>query len=292
MKKQILFILAFLLTAGLWSASAQQKFQVSGTVLDENGVSVIGAGVMEKGTTNGAITDIDGKYVLTVSSANAVLEVSFVGYTTETAPVNGRAVIDFILKEDSTVLDEVMVIGYGTVKKKDLTGSVANVDGTKIANMQSMSVAQAIQGTMPGVEVTRTSGLPGAGATIRVRGITTINNSSPLVVIDGIPMGGMSDVDADAIESITVLKDAASAAIYGSRAAAGVILITTKRAKEGNLSIDYNGSSWNSRTRPSGTMPVTTPATTTSSTRSPSSITTTPTTPLIPTTIQFRIGTP
>ena len=225
MKKQILFILAFLLTAGLWSASAQQKFQVSGTVLDENGVSVIGAGVMEKGTTNGAITDIDGKYVLTVSSANAVLEVSFVGYTTETAPVNGRAVIDFILKEDSTVLDEVMVIGYGTVKKKDLTGSVANVDGTKIANMQSMSVAQAIQGTMPGVEVTRTSGLPGAGATIRVRGITTINNSSPLVVIDGIPMGGMSDVDADAIESITVLKDAASAAIYGSRAAAGVILI-------------------------------------------------------------------
>ena len=242
MKKQILFILAFLLTAGLWSASAQDKFQVRGTVLDENGESIIGAGVMEKGTTNGAITDIDGKYVLTVSSANAVLEVSFIGYTTETAPVNGRAVIDFILKEDSTVLDEVMVIGYGTVKKKDLTGSVANVDGTKIANMQSMSVAQAIQGTMPGVEVTRTSGLPGAGATIRVRGITTVNNSSPLVVIDGIPMGGMSDVDSDAIESITVLKDAASAAIYGSRAAAGVILITTKRAKEGNLSIDYNGS--------------------------------------------------
>ena len=140
MKKQILFILAFLLTAGLWSASAQDKFQVRGTVLDENGESVIGAGVMEKGTTNGAITDIDGKYVLTVSSANAVLEVSFVGYITEIAPVGGRAVIDFTLKEDSTVLDEVMVIGYGTVKKKDLTGSVANVDGTKIANMQSMSV--------------------------------------------------------------------------------------------------------------------------------------------------------
>ena len=172
MKKQILFILAFLLTAGLWSASAQDKFQVRGTVLDENGESIIGAGVMEKGTTNGAITDIDGKYVLTVSSANAVLEVSFIGYTTETAPVGGRAVIDFTLKEDSTVLEEVMVIGYGTVKKKDLTGAVANVDGTKIANMQSMSVAQAIQGTMPGVEVTRTSGLPGAGATIRVRGIT------------------------------------------------------------------------------------------------------------------------
>ncbi len=250
MKKQILFILAFLLTAGLWSASAQDKFQVRGTVLDENGESVIGAGVMEKGTTNGAITDIDGKYVLTVSSANAVLEVSFVGYTTETAAVGGRAVIDFTLKEDATVLNEVMVIGYGTVKKKDLTGAVANVDGTKVANMQSMSVAQAIQGTMPGVEVTRTSGLPGAGATIRVRGITTINNTSPLVVIDGIPMGGMSDVDSDAIESITVLKDAASAAIYGSRAAAGVILITTKRAKEGHLSVDYNGSySMMTRTR-------------------------------------------
>ena len=243
MKKQILFLIsALFLTMGMWSAAAQEKFQVRGTVLDDNGVSVIGAGVMEKGTTNGAITDIDGKYVLTVSSANAVLEVSFVGYVTETAPVGGRAVIDFVLHEDSTVLDEVMVIGYGTVKKKDLTGAVANVDGTKIANMQAMGVAQAIQGAMPGVEVTRTSGLPGAGATIRVRGITTINTSSPLVVIDGIPMGGMSDVDSDAIESITVLKDAASAAIYGSRAAAGVILITTKGAQEGHLSIDYNGS--------------------------------------------------
>ena len=221
---------------------AAQKVQVSGTVLDESGQAIIGAGVLEAGTLNGTVTGIDGSYVLTVSSAKASVEASFMGYVTETVPVGNRNRIDFVLKEDNTVLDEVMVIGYGTVKKKDLTGSIANVDGGKLANIQAAGVAQTLQGSMPGVQVTRTSGLPGAGATIRVRGITTIGDSDPLIIVDGVPVSSLDDVDVDAIENITVLKDAASAAIYGARASAGVLLVTTKRAKTGQLSIDYNGS--------------------------------------------------
>ena len=135
-----------------------------------------------------------------------------------------------------------MVIGYGTVKKKDLTGSIANVDGGKLASIQGVGLSQALQGSMPGVQVTRTSGLPGAGATIRVRGVTTIGDSDPLIIVDGVPVSTINDVDVDAIDNVTVLKDAASASIYGARASAGVILITTKRAKEGQLHIDYNGS--------------------------------------------------
>lgn len=224
------------------SLTAQAQIRISGTVADNDGAPVIGAGIVERGTPNGTVSDNDGKFMISVSSDKAVLEISCIGYLNATVPVSGRSRIDIVLEDDNRLLDEVVVIGYGTVKKKDLTGAISNVDGNKIAALQGVGLSQALQGSMPGVEVTRTSGLPGAGATIRVRGITTIGDSDPLVIVDGVPVSTINDVDVDAIENITVLKDAASASIYGARASAGVILITTKRAKEGQLHIDYNGS--------------------------------------------------
>lgn len=224
------------------SLTAQAQIRISGTVADKDGAPVIGAGIVERGTPNGTVSDNDGKFMISVSSDKAVLEISCIGYLNAAVPVSGRSRIDIVLEDDNRLLDEVVVIGYGTVKKKDLTGAISNVDGNKIAALQGVGLSQALQGSMPGVEVTRTSGLPGAGATIRVRGITTIGDSDPLVIVDGVPVSTINDVDVDAIENITVLKDAASASIYGARASAGVILITTKRAKEGQLHIDYNGS--------------------------------------------------
>ncbi|MBR5905127.1 MAG: TonB-dependent receptor [Bacteroidales bacterium] len=241
MKKHILITLLFLALGSL-ALSAQNGVKVTGTVLDKDGLAVIGAGILEQGTLNGAVTDADGKYSIQVASANSVLEFSCIGYQTVTETVGSRKVIDVVMEDDNKLLDEVVVIGYGTVKKKDLTGAIANVDGGKLSAIQGVGLSQALQGSMPGVQVTRTSGLPGAGATIRVRGITTIGDSDPLIIVDGVPVGTINDVDVDAIENITVLKDAASASIYGARASAGVILITTKRAKEGQLHIDYNGS--------------------------------------------------
>lgn len=226
----------------LWGGEAlAQSLAVTGTVVDEAGEAVAGAGVVEKGSLNGTVTDVDGKFSLTVSSASAVLEVSFIGFKTESVPVNGQAKLSVVLKSDDELLEEVLVIGYGTVKKKDLTGAVANVDGGKLAALQATSVSQALQGSMPGVQITRNSAMPGASATIRVRGVTTIGDSDPLIICDGVPVSSLDDVDVDAIENITVLKDAASASIYGARASAGVILITTKRAKDGDISVDYEG---------------------------------------------------
>jgi TonB-linked SusC/RagA family outer membrane protein len=237
-------LLAFCLFSGNVSLFAQNKsnsYQVTGTVLTESGEAVIGAGVVVKGTLNGTTTDMDGKFSLKVPSENTILEISFMGYVTEEIALNGRSQIKVTMREDKNLLEEVVVVGYGTVKKKDLTGSIANVDGKHLADMQSTSLAQALQGSMPGVQVTRTSGLPGASATIRVRGVTTIGDSDPLVIVDGVQVGSMNDVDVDAVENITVLKDAASASIYGARASAGVILITTKRAKPGTMNLEYNG---------------------------------------------------
>ena len=240
MKKHLLITL-LLLAMGSLALSAQNKVKVTGTVLDKDGQAVVGAGVVEQGTLNGVATGIDGKYTIQVASGNSVLEFSCIGFETVRETVGTRQIIDVIMKDD-TVLDEIVVIGYGTVKKKDLTGAIAAVDGGKLAAVQGVGLSQALQGSMPGVQVTRTSGLPGAGATIRVRGVTTIGDSDPLIIVDGVPVSSINDVDVDAIENITVLKDAASASIYGARASAGVILITTKRAKEGQLHIDYNGS--------------------------------------------------
>lgn len=217
----------------------QQKKIITGTVVDPNGEAVIGANVLVKGTTNGTITDMDGKFSLEVPEG-AMLLVSYIGYGDYETKVGNQSNLSITLKEDSQALDELVVVGYGTMKKKDLTGAVGAVKGESLAARKTTQLSNALQGAVAGVTVTRDNSAPGATAgSIKVRGVTTIGDTSPLVIIDGIP-GSINDVNPNDVESMSVLKDAASASIYGSRAAAGVILITTKRAQESSLSINYN----------------------------------------------------
>ena len=218
----------------------KQGHKVAGKVTDASGTPLPGVNIVEVGTTNGAVTDLAGNYSITVSSEDAVLSFSFVGYLTEEIEVGGQTRIDVTLVEDIQALDEVVVIGYGTQKKSDLTGAVGSVDGDAIAERQTTQVSQALQGTMPGVMVTRNNNAPGSTATIRIRGITSIGDSNPLIIVDGVPVDNINDVNPNDIQNISVLKDAASAAIYGARAAAGVILVTTKRAKAGEMNLTYN----------------------------------------------------
>ena len=217
-----------------------QNLTVTGHVKDATGEPIIGANVKVEGTTTGTITDFDGNFNLEVP-ANGNLQVSFIGYVSQTIAINNQRTINVTLKEDATDLDEVVVIGYGTVKRRDLTGSVASVTGDKLAANPVANVAQALQGQLPGVSVTAQDGRPGAGMSIRVRGGGSITQSNdPLFIVDGVQVSGIDDIPADNIESIDVLKDAASTAIYGARGANGVILVTTKGAKEGRVSIKYN----------------------------------------------------
>lgn len=216
----------------------QQVKTVKGTVVDAAGEPVIGANVKVKGTTTGTITDVNGEFSLEVSSGST-LEISFIGYETYELQVGNKSSFKVTLKEDSEMLDEVVVVGYGTMKKKDLTGAVAAVKGGDLAARKTTNLSTALQGAVSGVMVTRDNNQPGASGSIKVRGVTTIGNTDPLVIIDGVP-GSINDVNPNDVESMSVLKDAASSSIYGSRAAAGVILITTKRAKDNNVSIKYN----------------------------------------------------
>lgn len=217
--------------------SAQQARLVKGVVVDANGDPVIGANVVEKGTTNGTITDMDGKFSLSVGKG-AILEVSYIGFKNQQVAADSNN-LNITMREDSEQLDEVVVIGYGTARKGDLTGPISSVNGSALAERSTQQLSTAMQGQISGVQVTRSSGAPGSSASIRVRGVTTLSSNDPLVIIDGVP-GSLNDVIASDVETMSVLKDAASASIYGSRAAAGVILITTKRAKENKLQLDYN----------------------------------------------------
>ena len=239
MKNHLRIVLAALfLLAGSVVAFAQQK--ISGTIVDLSGQPVIGASVMIPGTTTGAVTNLDGKYELSVPTGSN-LTVSCIGYVDQSfTVVAGKNVYDFKLSDDAEMLEETIVIGYGTVKVKDLTGSVAAV-GSKDLEIPVSNVGQALQGKMAGVVVSMGSQSPGASPTIRVRGNKSINTSNePLVLVDGFP-GSLSNVPADQIKSINVLKDAASTAIYGSRGASGVILVTTKNAIEGQTNVSYSG---------------------------------------------------
>lgn len=220
-------------------AFAQQ--QISGTVRDVNGEPVVGAGILVKGTTNGAITDLDGKYMLTVPE-NATLIVSCIGYSEITQPLAGnQSVIDFMLKEDVLNLDDAVVIGYQTVKRRDLTGSVASIGSKELSTMPVSNIAQALQGKLAGVNVVSQDGRPDATINIRVRGGGSITQSNePLILIDGVT-GTLSDIPSDQVESIDILKDASSTAIYGARGANGVVLVTTKGAREGKVRVSYNG---------------------------------------------------
>jgi TonB-linked SusC/RagA family outer membrane protein len=216
--------------------------QVSGTVTDSDGLLLPGASVVEKGTTNGTQTDFDGNFTLTVSEPDVILIVSYIGYSTQEIAVNGQNTVSIVLKESAAGLDEVIVVGYGTQTKKDLTGSVTVLDGDDIVSRSTTNVSNALQGAVAGVSVTRSSSAPGATNDILVRGVTTLQgNSSPLILVDNVPVNSIDDVNPDQIESISVLKDAAAASIYGSRGAAGVIIVTTKRAKSGVFSLGYSG---------------------------------------------------
>lgn len=212
--------------------------KVKGRVTDKSGEPIIGANVLQIGAvTNGTITDVDGNFELEVPD-NARLKVTYIGYATQEVAVNGRSSLSISLREDSELLDEVVVVGYGTARKKDLTGAVSLVKGDALAQRRTTQLSSALQGAVSGVMVTRSDGAPESSQQIRVRGITTLSTNDPLVIIDGVP-GNIDHVNSADVESMTVLKDAASASIYGSRAAAGVILITTKRAKENDLKLNY-----------------------------------------------------
>lgn len=220
------------------NAAQQNTKNITGVIHDETGEPVIGANVVEKGTTNGTITDAEGRFSLNVAPG-ATLSVTYIGYVPTEISVKDQTSFSIIMKEDFEMLDEVVVVGYGTMKKKDLTGAVGAVKGDDLAARRTTQLSTALQGATSGVMVTRDNSAPGSTASIKIRGVTTIGETSPLVIVDGVP-GDINQVNPEDVESMSVLKDAASASIYGSRAAAGVILITTKRAKENDLSLSYN----------------------------------------------------
>ena len=217
----------------------QATKKITGTVVDAQG-PVIGASVMEKGTTNGTVTDFDGNFTLNVNPG-ATIVLSYIGYETQEIKVGNQSNFNITLNEDDAVLEEVVVVGYGVQKKKLVTGATVQVKGEEIAKLNTTSALEAMQSSTPGVQITQSSSQPGKGYKVYIRGIGTTGDSSPLYVIDGVAGGDINAINPNDIESIDVLKDAASAAIYGSRAANGVILVTTKQGKEGKIELSYNG---------------------------------------------------
>lgn len=237
--KKLLSVL-FLLSFTLASVYAQD-IQVKGTVVSgTDDFPLPGVSVVVKGTTKGVITDIDGNFVISVPS-NAVLSFTYIGFKSQEVPVEGKTTLNVVLNEDTETLEEVVVVGYGVQKKSVVTASIAKVSADDLENKAPVRMDNALKGLAAGVDVTSSSGQPGASPRVRIRGIGTINNSDPLYIVDGMPIsGGLDFVNPNDIESIEVLKDAASGAIYGARAANGVILVTTKKGKLGKTSINYN----------------------------------------------------
>ena len=239
--KKIVKILSTLLLVAMPFVADAQNISVNGTVKDVHGVPVTGVTVIQVGsTTNGVVTDLDGKYVISVPD-NATLDFIFMGFQTQSIAVSGRQVIDVVLVETAVQLEEMVVIGYGIQKKSDLTGSVASIKESDLSNRSSVSAVQALQGKAAGVQIVNASGAPGSEASIQIRGYSSNSATTPLIIVDGLKVASMSYLDPDNIASIEVLKDAASAAIYGIEAGNGVILITTKSGKSsGKGRIFYN----------------------------------------------------
>ena len=218
-----------------------QAQTVKGVVKDATGETVIGATVQEQGVQNGAVTDIDGKFSITLKGKSHKLNISYIGMKTKTVDVTGQSNVTVELEDENNTLEDLVVVGYGTMKKKDLTGSVATVSSKVLEAVPVASVSEALTGKMAGVQVTTTEGSPDAEVKIRVRGGGSITQSNdPLYIVDGFPVASISDIPASDIEDMTVLKDASSTAIYGSRGANGVILVTTKSGKSGKVSVSYN----------------------------------------------------
>lgn len=239
MNKRVLFL--FLGLCLCFSSFAQM--QVRGIVTDIQGEPVPGVTVLELGTQNGVITDIDGRYSISVPGAASVLQFSFVGMETREIAVGNRSVIDVVLNEVSTDLDELIVVGYGTMRKSDVSGAISSVRSDALQNIITSDAAAALQGKASGVQVLSNSGAPGQGATIRVRGYSSNSGEiGPLLIVDGLQVDNIQYLDPSMIESIEILKDAASAAIYGAQAGNGVVLITTKTGAlaKGTSSISYD----------------------------------------------------
>ena len=227
--------------------AVQQDGTCTGVVKDATGETIIGASVLVKGTTNGVITDIDGNFQLRNVKPGDIIQISYVGFTTQEIKWDGKP-LNVILREDTEILDEVVVVGYATVKKANLTGAVSAVDEEVLESRPIVNLGQGLQGTIPNLNIT-TSGQPGQGTTFNVRGETSINGGSPLVLVDGVEMDP-DLINPQDVASVSVLKDAASASIYGARAAFGVVLITTKGGRKNQptrVSLDAS-ISWNSPT--------------------------------------------
>ncbi|AXY73894.1 TonB-dependent receptor [Paraflavitalea soli] len=238
MKKQLLYVLSGLLL--FYGQAMAQSKSVTGKVMDVlNNQPLAGVSITIPGTVTGTTTDSAGLFQLQVPASAKVIQVSLINYLTQTIEINGGP-MSILLTAAAKGLDEVVVVGYGTQKKKDLTGAVSTIGAKDIGGRQTIQVSEALQGSIAGVSVTRSSGAPGAGASILIRGITTLGANNPLIILDGVPVSNIDNVNPNDVENITVLKDAASAAIYGSRGAAGVVLVTTKRARNGQSSLEYN----------------------------------------------------
>ncbi|MEL6534955.1 MAG: TonB-dependent receptor plug domain-containing protein, partial [Bacteroidota bacterium] len=236
-----IFLLSFLASIVAFQAWAQRT--VSGTVTEANGSTLPGVNVVVVGSGSGVITDLDGNYRIEVSGDNAVLRYSFIGYATQEITVGSRSVIDVTLEEDTQIIDEVVIVGYNTVKRGDLTSSVSTISGDDIKAQPIGSIDNLLQGKSTGMLVTSQNGRPGGQAYVRIRGIGSVNASNePLFIIDGVQMtqSDYNALDPNDVENISILKDAASTSIYGARASNGVILISTKRGSAGRPRISYS----------------------------------------------------
>lgn len=235
-------VFVFFVTLFMGFQLLAQQQTVTGTVVDAiDNSEMIGVTIVEKGTSNGTVTDLDGRFSLRLTSTNPVLVFSSIGYKTLEVEVGNQTAFNITMSEDTELLDELVVVGYGVQKKKLVTGATVQVGGDDITKLSTTSALGALQSQAPGVNITQSSGMPGEGFKVNIRGIGTVGNSAPLYVIDGVAGGDINTLNPSDIESIDVLKDAASAAIYGARAANGVILVTTKRAKAGNTQFTYDG---------------------------------------------------
>lgn len=235
------FAVVFLLCLLTSHQMHAQTLTLEGTVKDAAGLTLPGVNILEKGTKNGTSTDFDGRYKIKLTNPKAVLTFSFIGFKTKEVATEGKTKIDVFLSEDSNSLNEVVVIGYGSVKKGDLTGAVATLSGNDVRKTPLSNVAEALTGRIAGVQVTSSEGSPDSDIKIRIRGGGSLTqDSSPLIIVDGFPVNSMNDISPSDIETITVLKDASSTAIYGSRGAYGVIIITTKTGKDGKIAVNFN----------------------------------------------------
>ena len=242
------FILSFIIVNsflfGGISTVFGQELNVTGIIKGADGMPLPGANIIEKGTKNGVQTDIDGQFTIDLIDRNATIVISFIGFTTQEIHVNGQETLDITLENADTALEDVLIVGYGSVKKSDLTGAVSQVSSKEVNAFPSGSVMQSLQGRAAGVQVSQNTGAPGAGFSVRIRGSNSIQgNNDPLYVIDGFPFSGSpTNLNNSDIESIEVLKDASATAIYGSRGANGVVLITTKKGRDGATKVEIESS--------------------------------------------------